>query len=183
RPRARPTRRPTRARSSPTGPMAPAKAALVEIFDSIQGEGRFVGVPMAFVRVATCPLRCTYCDTPHSYAAAPQFAVHVDGEVRREPSPVTAGRAARLVREAIGTRPVPHPVSVTGGEPLVVPEFVRALGEALGTDHPLHLETAAHDPNALRACLPAVRHLSADYKLPETVQGRQLGAEHVACAA
>lgn len=160
-----------------------ARAALIEIFDSIQGEGRFVGAPMAFLRTATCPLRCSYCDTPHSYVAGADFAVTLPSGVRHVSNPIGAVDAARWVRASITSPRRPHPVSATGGEPLVFPQFLRELGDALGPDLPLHLETAALDASALRVVLPVLRHLSADYKLPETIGGAHHGAAHVACVA
>ncbi len=36
---------------------------IVEIFDSIDGEGLRTGQTAAFIRLAGCNLRCTYCDT------------------------------------------------------------------------------------------------------------------------
>lgn len=38
---------------------------IAEIFDSIQGEGCFVGVPATFIRFAGCNLKCEFCDTNH----------------------------------------------------------------------------------------------------------------------
>ena len=38
-----------------------------EIFHSIQGESTWAGVPCVFVRLAGCPLRCTYCDTEYAF--------------------------------------------------------------------------------------------------------------------
>lgn len=36
---------------------------IVEIFDSIQGEGMWIGIPCTFIRLAGCNLRCDFCDS------------------------------------------------------------------------------------------------------------------------
>ncbi|MCA8952695.1 MAG: 7-carboxy-7-deazaguanine synthase QueE [Planctomycetes bacterium] len=143
-----------------------AKAPLVEVFDSIQGEGRHVGRPTTFVRVATCPLRCLYCDTPNSYTAPGSVPVRLAGSELALPNPVAVDTLAELLAAAR----VPRLVSLTGGEPLVFPEFASVLGRLvrrLGGE--LMLETAALDPEALGRCARDIAHLSADYKLPETL--------------
>jgi len=43
------------------------KLAIVEIFNSISGEGISAGELVTFVRVAGCNLRCSYCDSTYSY--------------------------------------------------------------------------------------------------------------------
>ena len=40
---------------------------VVEIFQSIQGEGVCVGEPCNFVRLAGCPLHCPWCDTKYAW--------------------------------------------------------------------------------------------------------------------
>ncbi|TGE37431.1 7-carboxy-7-deazaguanine synthase QueE [Desulfosporosinus fructosivorans] len=40
---------------------------IVEIFSSIQGEGFHMGKGSTFIRVAGCNLRCSWCDTQHSF--------------------------------------------------------------------------------------------------------------------
>ncbi len=162
------------------------KAPLIEVFASIQGEGRHVGRSMVFVRVAVCPIRCRYCDTPHSYEVPSRFPVH-EGEHRvfhdnPVPGSVAADLAAGLAKEsAYGPA---NFVSLTGGEPLLYPGFVMEFGAGLREQGlQLFLETAALDPKALGKCLAVVDHLSADYKLPATLARGDVEAAGDSCVA
>ena len=81
---------------------------LVEIFESLQGEGRNTGRPCVFVRFAGCNLACPWCDTD----VKPRFALDL----------------AALVAEVKSFRA--KGVILTGGEPTIqdgMPELVAAL--------------------------------------------------------
>lgn len=84
---------------------------LVEIFESLQGEGRNMGRPCVFVRFAGCNLRCPWCDTD----VAKRFSVS----------------RADLLREIAGFKA--KSVILTGGEPTLakgMPELIAALRQA-----------------------------------------------------
>jgi organic radical activating enzyme len=137
----------------------------MEVFASFQGEGHFAGEPQVFVRLFGCPLRCRWCDTSGSWRVPdePLARVARADEVRRESGWATPFEVVTWVARV--EPGVPRTVSLTGGEPLAYPDFVRALRTLLGPRR-LHLETAGAHPRALAAVLDAVDHVSLDLKLP-----------------
>ena len=49
-----------------------------EIFFSIDGEGKRAGSLAAFIRLAGCNLRCSYCDTAYAFTeGTPMHAVEI----------------------------------------------------------------------------------------------------------
>ena len=148
-----------------------ARAPLLEIVHSLQGSGRFVGMPMTFVKVVA--LAAGGGASEETGAAPPREAASVDFGVRsqHEPNPVRATRAAELVRQvAAAVMPgVKTPrINLHGEDPLNFPEFSRELGQAArDLGFRLHLETAAQDPDALAACVNQVDHLTVKYSLGE----------------
>jgi 7-carboxy-7-deazaguanine synthase len=98
---------------------------IADLFFSIQGEGRLLGVPSAFVRTTGCPLRCVWCDSDYT-------SWHPQGES------LTIEQILSRLRDF----PTRH-VVVTGGEPLLA-AGISDLCAAL-RDHGYHitLETAA----------------------------------------
>jgi organic radical activating enzyme len=47
---------------------------ITEIFDSIQGEGSWMGIPATFIRFAGCNLRCKWCDTKNSWETGQEMS-------------------------------------------------------------------------------------------------------------
>lgn len=84
---------------------------VIETFRSIQGEGSHVGLPCGFIRLATCNLRCVYCDTPYSF----------------EPGAPHAISALLDLAASWGVR---H-TCVTGGEPMIQRDGAITLMEGL----------------------------------------------------
>ncbi|MCW8852602.1 MAG: 7-carboxy-7-deazaguanine synthase QueE, partial [Gammaproteobacteria bacterium] len=51
-----------------TEPDIQTRLKIAEIFYSLQGEARNVGLPTVFIRLTGCPLRCAYCDTAYAFS-------------------------------------------------------------------------------------------------------------------
>lgn len=88
------------------------KFPVVEIFDSIEGEGKRTGYMSTFIRFAGCNLRCSYCDTAYALSAEDAAAEYTADE---------------LVQR-VASRPWSR-VTLTGGEPMLQPvgELTAAL--------------------------------------------------------
>ena len=87
------------------------KYKVVEIFDSIDGEGKRTGQPVSFVRLAGCNLRCSYCDTLYAL---------FNEEKPCEYKEMTAEEIFEKVNQNY------RRITLTGGEPLIA-EGVKDL--------------------------------------------------------
>jgi 7-carboxy-7-deazaguanine synthase len=135
------------------------KLPMVEIFETVEGEGLAAGYPTVFVRVFHCNLRCTWCDTPYSYAPAkPEF----EASIKEILDTIKSFKAERIC--------------FTGGEPLIHREKSAALLLGMADlDHivDIHIETNGAIDLApfekLRQSHPELKQkmrFVMDYKLP-----------------
>jgi 7-carboxy-7-deazaguanine synthase len=97
---------------------------IAEVFNSVQGEGRYLGVPSTFIRTSGCNLRCWFCDTPYT-------SWNPEGDQQS---------VAELVQQA--TDYATEHVVITGGEPMLVQEVVTLTQELKARGHVITIETA-----------------------------------------
>jgi len=95
---------------------------ITEIFYSLQGEARTVGLPTVFVRLTGCPLRCGYCDTAYAFTGG--FIYSQDD----------------VLREVAFHQP--RHVTVTGGEPLAQKNCLPLLTALCDAGYEVSLETS-----------------------------------------
>ncbi|MFW6161522.1 MAG: 7-carboxy-7-deazaguanine synthase QueE [Planctomycetota bacterium] len=150
--------------------MSSLTAPVFEIFSGIQGEGVLMGVRQAFVRLCGCNRRCRFCDTREACEAPPD-ACHVEetpGARRflRRSNPLTAEEALSAIEALEAPRGLHHSVSLTGGEPLLHPDFIAALASGLrARGLAVYLETNGTLPDALEGVVETVDYVAMDAKL------------------
>lgn len=152
------------------------QANIIEVFSSIQGEGKYVGCRQVFVRFSGCNLRCKYCDTLVSHAPYKHCTAEKEAGTRKFvqlDNPVDVDTTARCVNQLL--RSPHHSVSFTGGEPLYRADFIHALAKKVRCK--LYLETNGTLYQELERVLDDIAYISMDIKLP-SIAGRELWEEH-----
>ena len=124
-------------------------AKITEIFESIQGEGLYIGEKQIFVRFSNCNLNCAYCDTDTS-----------NGEIYTVDDLISKLEKFNLK--------IMHSISLTGGEPLLNHEFLSEFMPKFKNKYPkvkLYIETNATLTDNLDKILEYADIISADIKL------------------
>jgi len=135
------------------------KARITEIFDSIQGEGIYLGERQLFVRFFGCNLSCKFCDTKPG-----QFVEYEPHELLDE---------IRLHGDVF------HSLSFTGGEPLLQKDFLKevvTMSAAYG--HMNYLETNGTLYAELKDVIKHIDIVAMDIKLPSSTGMSELWTMH-----
>ena len=120
---------------------------ITEIFFSIQGEAKFLGLPSVFVRLTGCPMRCTYCDSAYAFHGGEKRSIEdIIDEVQKHKTPY---------------------VTVTGGEPLAQRKCLDLMNELVKQGFIVSLETG----NAVSIeNVDSKVHIVLDIKTPDSTE-------------
>lgn len=112
-----------------------------EVFFSIQGEGKSIGLPSIFVRTSLCNLHCIWCDTDYTWNWKGTRFEHVHDS---KPGYQKFVKADWIVQCDVATvagmiRSFPcKNVVLTGGEPMIQQPALTSVMEALRTTDPAY---------------------------------------------
>ena len=95
---------------------------ITEIFYSLQGEAKEVGIPTVFVRLTGCPLRCNYCDTAYAFKGNNPLSIE-------------------SIMEQVAKYNTPY-VCVTGGEPMAQSNCLILLDTLIEAGYKVSMETS-----------------------------------------
>lgn len=96
---------------------------VVEIFDSMQGEGEYMGVMSTFIRFPGCNLQCPFCDEHEKY------------------NKVVTMNLASIISKCNHKH-----VILTGGEPTLQPSLNELVDTLHKYGHTVHIETNGTNP-------------------------------------
>jgi len=135
------------------------KAKITEVFDSMQGEGLYLGEKQIFVRFYGCNLNCRFCDTKLD-----RFTEYEPEELLEE---------IKLYQHDF------HSISFTGGEPLLQKDFLKEICKLTSKQgYKNYLETNATLVGELEDTIGYLDILSIDLKLPTSTGMGDLWALH-----
>jgi 7-carboxy-7-deazaguanine synthase len=135
------------------------KGKINDIFESVQGEGIYLGEEQLFVRFFGCNLGCKFCDTK------------IDNFREYD--------AQQLLAELKGYPNIYHSVSFTGGEPLLQKDFLKeAMALTKKAGYKNYLETNGVLHQELEELIDLVDFIAMDVKLPSSTGQRSFWQEH-----
>jgi len=130
---------------------------ITEIFYSLQGEAKEVGIPTVFVRLTGCPLRCNYCDTAYAFKGNNPLSIE-------------------SIMEQVAKYNT-HYVCVTGGEPMAQSNCLILLDTLIEAGYKVSMETSGSiDISPVNKKVSVVM----DLKTPSSTEKSQNRYENIA---
>jgi len=130
---------------------------ITEIFYSLQGEAKEVGIPTVFVRLTGCPLRCNYCDTAYAFKGNNPLSIE-------------------SIMEQVAKYNT-HYVCVTGGEPMAQSNCLILLDTLIEAGYMVSMETSGSiDISPVNKKVSVVM----DLKTPSSTEQSQNRYENIA---
>ena len=137
-----------------------------EIFSSIQGEGPYLGMKQIFVRFGRCNMHCVYCDELEKMKEG-RFSV------------MSLEKVLSVIDTFELEKGAHHSVSLTGGEPLFYPQFLRNLLPKLKEKGmTTYLETNGTLTKELESVVKWCDIIAMDLKPSSSTQDRDFFKEH-----
>ena len=134
------------------------KGRIAEVFDSLQGEGIYLGERQIFVRFFGCNLTCSFCDT------------HLSRFIEYEPKELLAEIKLYQGHSVI---------SFTGGEPLLQNDFLKSILKLTDKEgYKNYLETNGTLYNELEEVIDYVDIVAMDLKLPSSTGLNNFWQQH-----
>jgi len=129
-----------------------------KIFYSIQGEGKWTGLPNTFIRTTGCNLRCLYCDTKYAYEKGSEKSIEdIINEVKKYNC---------------------KKICITGGEPLIQKEAIKLIDELVKNKYKICLETnGSIDITSLTSKKNLM--ISLDIKCPSSKMHKKMILENI----
>lgn len=123
---------------------------VVEIFESIDGEGIRVGFPVTFIRLFGCNLRCSYCDSRYACEGTGYTEWSIEGILKQV--------------ESYGHKRV----TLTGGEPLIHKDVNVLINSLIKSGYEVNIETdGAVNISNLKISDNII--ITLDYKCPSSL--------------
>ncbi|AUG99645.1 7-carboxy-7-deazaguanine synthase QueE [Prodigiosinella confusarubida] len=92
-----------------------------EMFQTLQGEGYFTGVPAVFIRLQGCPVGCSWCDTKHTWDMLAVRQIPLDEVLVKTQESDAWGEASvdDILLQISKLGYTARHVVITGGEPCI----------------------------------------------------------------
>jgi 7-carboxy-7-deazaguanine synthase len=114
-----------------------------EMFETIQGEGSYTGLPSIFIRLQGCPVGCPWCDTKHTWLVNPDNESSSQQVLNKnqESEQWFSASSAKVLKLFTEQEYTAKHVVITGGEPCMF-DLKELTSKLINDGYSVQIETS-----------------------------------------